>query len=248
MPSSSSSGGIVQDVFEEISLRDKVHLWLSEDENKFQERIELFASLPETKFADYFSKYKKNAAKNDLLASAFSKKAKQDPSKVLPCLNKALSLSSHGGDQFRDILLSRGQALLKRGKESKAFEDAEEVLLHFPNDSQALALKEEASKLKRVKKDEDVVWKRGFSAKVAIKEDPSAGRYLVAKEPISAGEMLAVDQAPPQLLFPSASASQNRCWHCLAATGSWPATCGSCSSVVYCSWKCSKISWKNYHK
>lgn len=65
------SCGIVQKVFEDISLLHNVPLWLSEDDDKFEERIQFLATYEEVKFKEVFNKDLAAFKKNDKIAAAF---------------------------------------------------------------------------------------------------------------------------------------------------------------------------------
>jgi tetratricopeptide (TPR) repeat protein len=255
-----------------------MNLWLSEDEDKFEERVALLASQPETNFAELMNKSQMTSAKNATLAENFMMKGEgllrdtTENQKGLQCLSKALSLADQ--DQRERILMHRCRAFLDSGMVSEALDDCNE--LDF-NDEDSLQLRAqvllsaghhaEAEKLtqqidgmdinnvknqvKHVPHKEELEktaenWVVGFSSKVFVQEDKERGRYLVAAEPMEAGECFAKDVAPPRLLIPAAA---GRCWHCLAPVAPVsPRPCHNCSSVSYCSWKCAHTAWDSYHK
>ncbi len=120
--------GVVQAVFETISLRENLPLWLSLDEDLLEERISFLADIPETRFDKHLEKQARLAQKNDSLAHAFAKKALQcrdDRTKALQCLNKAYVLASE--EARPSILRQRAVHLERLGKHQRCLEDLAEL-------------------------------------------------------------------------------------------------------------------------
>jgi len=253
-----------------------VPLWLSDDEKRFGERLSLLSSLPEASFSEFMAKSRQSSSKKATFAESFLKKGqqlldKQEIHKGLLCLGKALSFAE-AGNQCHDILLVRCKAFLDAGRVTEALRDLDELKLAVKESnelssrsiegkraallSQLNALDTRAKEgndslqKSRAPDKEEHPWSVGLSKKVIIKEDSVRGRYLVATEALAAGECFAKDLAPPRLLIPSSGrVGASRCWHCLAVVAlEAPCVCRCCSTVLFCSWKCSRFAWDSYHR
>lgn len=73
----------------------------------------------------------------------------------------------------------------------------------------------------------------------------SSGRHLIARERISPGEVIAVDEAALQVLTPDTVGTH--CSHCMAATLA-PLHCPECHGVVFCSEVCRSAALESYHR
>lgn len=101
------SRGIVQKVFEYISLRDRIDLWMSDEEHRFLERVEYLVDFPEIQeFREAAEKSIDGSRKNQALAEAFKEKAQEqrddDLNKALKCLDKAITLAEHQSHLYEE--------------------------------------------------------------------------------------------------------------------------------------------------
>ena len=126
-------------MFEEVSLRGELDLWLSEDEGRFEERVRLLSRFPECGFEGAIAAHRERAAKREDLAEAFADRAEammekedgkeeEEKTKVLRCLDRALLLAESGGKAAAKTLRLRAAALLRRGRAEEGLRDAEEAL------------------------------------------------------------------------------------------------------------------------
>ena len=289
---SKMSSGVVQAVFEQLSLRDNLDLWMSEDESRFEERVGYLAAFPEADFGGSVAACRERAAKNEALAAAFAGKgaemAEGDLEKGLRCLDKAVTLAAPEGEAVCKALSARAAANLAFRKFGRALQDVEEVERQGGEVTTELtmtkcralvgmkeralaekcleALKEKADNEADLKVlEEDIIdlptndapptgkgggreAKLGFSRKVVVREEEGRGRFLVASEALSPGELLAAD-SPGAMRLLERGREGGHCWHCLATVAAGGAVpCQGCSAVVFCCGGCRGEAEETYHK
>ncbi|XP_017778720.1 PREDICTED: SET and MYND domain-containing protein 4-like [Nicrophorus vespilloides] len=82
-----------------------------------------------------------------------------------------------------------------------------------------------------------------LSSKVCVKSSPELGRFIVAKDDIKAGEIVAVEE--PFVSVVNGSTYRMNCAYCLISTNQ-PVACELCSQVCFCSLACKQSA--SFHK
>ena len=83
------------------------------------------------------------------------------------------------------------------------------------------------------------------SGAFGIESSPEKGRYVVAQQDLQPGDVVLVERPFSAVLLPEQY--QSHCHHCFVHLDtSFP--CYMCTSVRFCSPKCSNDAWRTYHK
>jgi SET and MYND domain-containing protein 4 len=82
--------------------------------------------------------------------------------------------------------------------------------------------------------------------RLQIKLDDKFGRHIVTTQRLNSGDIVAIED--PLLKTLNKTITQGRCFNCLKANLLDLLPCNSCTSVMFCSEECKKVSWGNFHK
>ncbi|XP_014215508.1 SET and MYND domain-containing protein 4-like [Copidosoma floridanum] len=116
--------------------------------------------------------------------------------------------------------------------------------LNGHNSDEKLKNLDESSKLSLENNNDNLLSRKKLCDSVKIQHSAKYGRYLAAKRDIRPGEIILVEKPyvnsfNTQNLYP-------HCGHCLAVN--WAGVpCEHCGWMMYCSEKCRKDAWEQYH-
>ncbi|KAI5699330.1 hypothetical protein M8J75_001218 [Diaphorina citri] len=97
---------------------------------------------------------------------------------------------------------------------------------------------------------EDLYFQDGKPPKIScsleIQQSDLAGRFMTAKENISSGETLVIEEPYASCLLPEKLGTN--CQNCLKRLPFTPIPCTECSTSVFCSVDCQKVALSTYHR
>ena len=261
---------IVQEVFNDISLEKDPALWQNSQQNEFMtnKRINFLAGFEEALFTSEFDFDKSPSRKNDKLAAALLTKynvAKTSEQK-LKLLGQSMAFGKE--DFFDEIHRKRMKVFLSINLKKEALKDL--LAIREKSDEECnqclrlafdlkyiedknLSKEELYDKLNEclTKKQEKFKFNnhsylKHFSDKVSIKQEAGRGRFLVAGEDISPGELLCQERSYSAVLDRAHVGSH--CDQCLVRISSCHVACSNCSLVRYCSQSCQQEALSSHHQ
>ena len=212
-------GEIIQETFNDISLERDPKIWQSyrQDETMTEKRINFLAEFEETLFLKvkeplYFSSgifkmifqdlnfskspCRKNIGLSNALLIKYEKS--KDTTEKIKFLSNALMFSA--GEQFDSILRKRKYEYLEAGCTRFALNDLQALSEKTEKDDAEindlssvltkngdLCIENTSTQLK------SHTFLKNFSEKIKVKKEPGRGRFLVAKETIKPGEIIAIE-------------------------------------------------------